>query len=202
MKTRFLRTKYTLVIAAAFLVGGAVIAYATAVKYDADHIGLWGGEADIWADTDLRTPAAPSPDTPFRGGWHYHPGFVYNVVTQGAVTVEDGCSRPDDPNPEDFGTRTYTVGQAFEKTDGRVHRAVNYGSIDEIEISMNIVPDGGRTRVATGGQRCGPARSVSECKAYWDRFDFPETFANQGACIAYVLSRPKVTLLVPEDPLL
>ncbi len=192
------RIRLTLLIGAGFLAIGGVFVFAAAVRYPADYIGLWQGPADISADTNLVTPAASSPETPFRGGWHYHPGFVYNVVTQGTVTVEDGC---DDGSGADFGTRTYTAGQAFEKTDGRVHRAVNAGNIDEIEISMNIVPAGGRTRVSTTVRRCGPARSVDECKRYWDKFDFPSTFANQGECIAYVKHRPKVTLLVPEDPL-
>ena len=32
-------------------------------------------------------------------------------------------------------------------------------------------------------------------------FDFPTTFGNQGDCLKYVLQRPQVNLLVPQDPL-
>jgi hypothetical protein len=32
-------------------------------------------------------------------------------------------------------------------------------------------------------------------------FNHPVEFANQGACIAYVNNRKRITLLVPEDPI-
>ena len=199
MKIHISRINLTLAIGAAALVMGSVIAYAAIYTGSSDYIGLWQGPAQIVANDNNVTAAG------LIGGWHYHPGYAYNVVKQGTVIVEDGCANSDDANPEEFGTRTYTAGQAFETADGRVHRAVNPdGSLDEVEISMTILPQGGRTRVpAQGslGKRCGPARSVDECKKYWQRFDFPTIFANQGECIAYVNNRPKVTLLVPEDPL-
>jgi len=34
----------------------------------------------------------------------------------------------------------FTKGQAFEKIDGRVHRAVNRGTVDAVEYNMFIVP--------------------------------------------------------------
>src|SRR5688500_10597793 len=47
--------------------------------------------------------------------WHYHPGYAYNVVKSGTLTVEDGCG----------GEETLTPGQAFEEMSGEVHRAKN-----------------------------------------------------------------------------
>lgn len=64
------------------------------------------------------------------GDWHYHPGHVYNVVKRGTVLVEDGCGE----------VEMFTKGQAFEKIDGRVHRAVNRGTVDAVEYNMFIVP--------------------------------------------------------------
>ena len=48
--------------------------------------------------------------------WHYHPGYAFNVVKSGTLTVEDGCGGDEE---------TLTPGQAFEEMEGRVHRAKN-----------------------------------------------------------------------------
>lgn len=51
----------------------------------------------------------------------------------------------------------------------------------------------------TGGW---PPSLVSECRdGGWRGFNHPAPFANQGACIAYVNNRKRITLLVPEDPI-
>lgn len=128
------------------------------------------------------------------GAWHYHPGYVHNVVTSGAMKIEDGCGA----------SATYSAGQAFETSEGRVHRAINEGTIDATEYNVFIREEGKPlTRFIPGNERrCGPPNKVDECKdGGWAQFDFPSTFANQGACIAYVLGRPRVNLLVPQDPL-
>jgi quercetin dioxygenase-like cupin family protein len=128
------------------------------------------------------------------GDWHSHPGYVFNVVTGGAITVEDGCG----------GEQTYSTGQAFEVMDGRVHRAKNQGNVDAVEFNMFINPAGTPLTVFTGPagnrpQRCGPPKDVDECKNDgWVRFDYPSTFGNQGECFAYVLHRPRIVLTVPE----
>ena len=164
MKIESPRIKLTLLIGAAFLIAGGAVAYATTFVGLADHLGLWQGPAQIYANDNNVTGKGVT------GGWHYHAGYMYNVVKQGTVRVEDGCANSDDPDPTAYGTRTYTQGDAFETADGRVHRAVNPdGDLDEIEVSMTIVPEGGHPRVpASGslGKRCGPARSVEECKIY------------------------------------
>ena len=78
-------------IAAIVIVAGSAIAYAAIVMFrqDAfsDYIGLRGGPAQLTARV-LKTPAGE-----ITGLWHYHPGNVYNVVTQGTITIEDGCGR-------------------------------------------------------------------------------------------------------------
>lgn len=128
------------------------------------------------------------------GAWHYHPGYVHNVVTAGAIKIEDGCG----------GSSTYTVGQAFETSEGRVHRAINEGAIDAVEYNV-FIREAGKplTRFTPGNERrCGPPSKVEECKdGGWMQFDFPNAFENQGTCISYVLGRPRVNLLVPQDPL-
>ncbi len=128
------------------------------------------------------------------GAWHYHPSYVHNVVTSGAIKIEDGCG----------GSSTFTTGQAFETSEGRVHRAINEGAVDATEYNVFIREEGKPlTRFIPGNERrCGPPSTVNECKdGGWVQFDFPNAFPNQGSCIEYVLGRPKVNLLVPQDPL-
>lgn len=153
----------TISIGAAVLVAAGTIAYAAivTVRYDAfrDHIGLRGGAAMVTARV-LRTPVGE-----IAGAWHYHPGYVYNVVTEGTITIEDGCGQ----------IAHYSAGQAFETSEGRVHRAYNLGSVDAVEYNMFVGP--------------------------WMTFNHPDTFDNQGACVAYVNHRERITLLVPEDPI-
>ena len=179
-------------IGAAVLVVGSVAAYAAIVmfRYDgtSDHIGLQGGPALVTARV-LNTPVGE-----LTGGWHYHPGYVYNVVTQGTITIEDGCGE----------TSQYSAGQAFETSEGRVHRAYNLGTVDAIEYNMFVGPPGRPigVNIPNNEHRCGPPSKVTECRdGGWRAFNHPAPFANQGACIAYVNNRKRITLLVPEDPI-
>ena len=109
--------------------------------------------------------------------WHYHPGPLFNVVTRGTVTVEDGCGEE----------QSFTVGQAFEE-GSRVHRPKNLGTEDTFAYQVFIVPQGSPTTVNIPGneRRCGPPRNVSECKGGWINFTHPRSFANQGDCISYI----------------
>jgi cupin domain len=153
-----------------------------------NHIGLWNGPSTLTART-LKTPIGET-----TGAWHYHPGFVYNVVRQGTVTIEDGCGN----------VQAYSAGQAFETSEGRVHRAYNLGGADAIESNMFVGPPGRPITVPipNNERRCGPPSSVEECQGDgWASFDFPSQFANQGQCVEFVNHRPRVTVLVPEDPL-
>jgi quercetin dioxygenase-like cupin family protein len=176
---------------AAVVVGG-VIAYAavTVFRQDANsnYIGLRGGPAQLTARV-LRTPVGE-----ITGLWHYHPGYVYNVVTQGTITIEDGCGQ----------IYQYSKGEAFETSEGRVHRAYNLGNEDALEYNMFIGPQGRPigVNIPNNEHRCGPPSTIDECKGDgWRSFSHPVPFVNQGACVAYVNNRKRVTVLVPEDPI-
>ncbi len=179
-------------IFAAVLAVGSVVTYAAIVtfRHDAfsEFIGLRGGPAQLTARV-LTTPVGE-----ITGAWHYHPGYVYNVVTQGTITIEDGCGQ----------VRQYSKGEAFETSEGRVHRAYNLGSEDAIEYNMFVGPQGRPigVNIPNNEHRCGPPSTVEECtNDDWVSFNHPAPFANQGACLAYVNHRQRITLLVPEDPI-
>src|SRR5215472_9238116 len=107
----------------------------------------------------------------------------YNVVTQGTITIEDGCRGAQ--------TQTFGVGQAFETSEGRVHRAVNNGTVDEIEYNMFIGPQRRpiTVQIPSNQQLCGPPSRVDECRnGGWATFDFPGKFENQGACILMLIT--------------
>ena len=127
--------------------------------------------------------------------WHYHPGYAYNVIKSGTLTVEDGCG----------GEETLLAGQAFEELDGRVHRAKNLSATEDVVIyNTFIIPQGlPTTRNIPGNvRRCGPPSDTNECKDdRWMNFTHPRPFNSQGECIDYVLHRPRNVIPVPEDPL-
>ena len=135
------------------------------------------------------------------GLWHYHPGYAFNVVTHGTLTVEDGCGGEQVLQSTDIATNA--ANPAFEETDGRVHRAKNLGTEDVVVYNTFIVPQGRPTTVNIPGneRRCGPPSDVDECKDDgWLKFTWPRTFTDQGDCVQYVRHRPRVVLPVPEDP--
>ena len=111
---------------AAVLAVGSAVTYAAVVifRYDAisGHIGLRGGPSQVTARV-LRTPVDET-----TGTWHYHPGNVYNVVTQGTMTIQDGCGE----------INHYSAGQAFETSQGRVHRAYHLASEDAVAYNMCV----------------------------------------------------------------
>jgi hypothetical protein len=138
------------------------------------HSELIGGPATLTARR-LVTPAGEV------GAWHYHPGSVFNVVKTGAIVIEDGCGA----------APTYAAGQAFENIGGRVHRAVNPFAEECEEYNMFVNPQGTPLTlfIPNNERRCGPARSVEECKADgWANFTHPRSFSSQGDCIQFVLS--------------
>jgi quercetin dioxygenase-like cupin family protein len=126
--------------------------------------------------------------------WHYHPGYAFNVVKSGRLTVEDGCG----------GEETLIPGQAFEEMDGRVHRAKNLSTTEDVVVyNTFIVPEGRPTTVniPNNERRCGPPSNVNECMdGEWATFTQPRSFNDQGDCVQYVRHRPRIILPVPEDP--
>jgi len=194
MKKISFRTKIKLFAGIAVLGASTLIIYAAlppvpTILGAGDHADapLWDGPARVTA-RHLVTPAGDV------GGWHYHPGYVYNVVTQGTIKIEDGCGE----------APSYSAGQAFETSEGRVHRAINEGTVDAVEYNMFVAPPGRPLGVSIPGneRRCGPVGRLDQCQGNgWQMFDFPNRFRNKWECIAYVLKRKRTTVLVPEDPL-
>jgi quercetin dioxygenase-like cupin family protein len=128
--------------------------------------------------------------------WHYHPGYAYNVVKSGTLTVEDGCGGEEE---------TLLPGQAFEEMDGRVHRAKNLSTTEPVVVyNTFIVPAGKPTtrNIPNNERRCGPPIDADECKDEgWSKFNHPASFISQGQCIDFVRHRPRNVIPVPEDPL-
>lgn len=126
--------------------------------------------------------------------WHYHPGYAFNVVKSGALTVEEGCG----------GEQTLLQGDAFEELDGHVHRAKNLSATEDVVVyNTFIVPEGQPTTVniPNNERRCGPPSDAGECKDEgWSKFSQPHSFSNQGECVDYVRHRSRVVLPLPEDP--
>ena len=73
---------------------------------------LFGGPATVTVRTLTIAPGETL-------AWHYHPGYAFNVVKSGVLTVEEGCGGPEE---------TLNPGQGFEELQGHVHRAKNLGT--------------------------------------------------------------------------
>jgi quercetin dioxygenase-like cupin family protein len=191
MRMKPVRFKLVLMGGLSLIVIFGVIAYAATTNILAvgtiAQSQLFDGPATVTVRTLTIAPGEVLP-------WHYHPGYAFNVIKSGTLIVEDGCG----------GEETFTAGQAFEETDGRVHRGKNPSSSDPVVVyNTFIVPQGKPTTVnlANNVARCGPPSNVNECKDDgWVNFTQPRSFANQGECVDYVRHRARVILPVPEDP--
>jgi len=132
--------------------------------------------------------------------WHYHPGYAFNVVKSGTLTVEDGCG-----GEEETLTPAPGLESAFEEMDGRVHRAKNLSATEDVVVyNTFVVPQGKPTTVniPNNERRCGPPTDVDECKNDgWLKFNHPESFISQGQCVDFVRHRPRTIIPVPQDPL-
>jgi quercetin dioxygenase-like cupin family protein len=126
--------------------------------------------------------------------WHYHPGYAFNVVKSGNLTVEEGCG----------GEFTLGPGEGFEEMDGHVHRAKNLSTTEDVVVyNTFIMPKGKGTTVniPNNERRCGPPSTVDECKDNgWAMFSQPGNFGSQGECVDYVRHRARAVLPVPEEP--
>ena len=144
------------------------------------------------ATVTVRTLTIPPGEV---GAWHYHPGYAFNVVKSGTLTVEEGCG----------GEESLTPGQAFEEVEGHVHRAKNLSATEDVVVYNTFIMPQGKptTRNIPGNERrCGPPSDANECKDDgWLKFNHPQTFISQGQCIDFVRHRPRNTIPVPEDPL-
>jgi quercetin dioxygenase-like cupin family protein len=73
-----------------------------------------------------------APGEPFP--WHFHPGTVDVVITQGSLTEYRGCGQ----DPE-----THNAGDAFEEEPGEVHRVTNNGDEPTDLLVSGVLPDCG-----------------------------------------------------------
>lgn len=122
--------------------------------------------------------------------WHYHPGYAFNVVKSGVLTVEEGCG----------GEQNLGVGEAFEEVQGHVHRAKNLTTEPVLVYNTFIMPQGQPTTVniPNNERKCGPPSTVDDCLVDgWMNFTHPQPFENQGQCVKWVLQRPTTTIAAP-----
>jgi len=174
----------------------AITAYAAVTNILAvgtiPHSQLFDGPATVTVRTLTIKPGETL-------AWHYHPGYAFNVVKSGTLTVEDGCGG------EETLTPAPSPDSAFEEMDGRVHRAKNLSATEDVVVyNTFIVPQGRPTTVniPNNERRCGPPIDIDECKNDgWLKFNHPESFTNQGQCVDWVRHRSRVVLPVPADPL-
>lgn len=192
MKVKKMSTGLVIAISlGVMLLGGAVYAAVTVVLAVGviPHSELFGGPATVTVRTLTINPGETL-------AWHYHPGYAFNVVKSGTLTVEDGCSGEEE---------TLLPGQAFEELEGHVHRAKNLSATEPVVVfNTFIVPQGRPTTVniPNNERRCGPPSDVNECKDDgWMNFTHPRSFNGQGDCVQYVRHRPRLVLPIPEDPL-
>jgi quercetin dioxygenase-like cupin family protein len=193
MRTKLLRNRLALATGLSVVILFGAVAYAAVTNILAvgtiPHSGLFDGPATVTVRTLTIKPGETL-------AWHYHPGYAFNVVKSGTLTVEDGCGGEEE---------TLTPGQAFEELEGHVHRAKNLSATEDVVVyNTFVVPQGRPTTVNIPGnvQRCGPPTDVSECKDDgWMKFTHPHSFADQGDCVQYVRHKPRLVLPVPEDPL-
>jgi quercetin dioxygenase-like cupin family protein len=112
-------------------------------------------------------------------GWHQHPGVgAYTIVKTGTLTVEDGCG----------GEVAYPEGTAFVEPAGRVHRG-KAGAVPVETVQTFVVPAGSAFSVNVP-RACGAPLTVDECRNNgWSAFTYPRTFANEGDCVQYVMTK-------------
>jgi quercetin dioxygenase-like cupin family protein len=190
MKIKTMRRRFVIAISLGMILFG-VIAYAATTVILAvgtiPHSEIFDGPATVTVRTLTIKPGEVL-------AWHYHPGYAFNVVKSGTLTVEEGCG----------GEETLTPGQAFEELDGHVHRAKNLSATEDVVVyNTFIVPQGKPTTVniPNNERRCGPPSDVSECKDYgWLKYTQPRNFTSQGDCVDFVRHRARVVLLVPDAP--
>lgn len=185
---KHLRTKLALLVGLGAITLFAVVAYAASTLILAvgtiPDSQFFGGPATVTVRTLTIGPGEVLP-------WHYHPGYAFNVVKSGILTVEDGCGGPDE---------NLEPGQAFEEVEGHVHRAKNLGTDPVVVYNTFVMPQGSPTtmNIPNNERKCGPPRNVDECqKDGWLNFNHPQTFGNQGECIKWVLHRPRTIVPLP-----
>jgi quercetin dioxygenase-like cupin family protein len=185
---KYLKTKLALIVGLGIVTFLAIAAYAATTTILAvgtiPSTEFFGGPATVTVRTLRIAPGEVL-------AWHYHPGYAFNVVKSGVLTVEDGCGGPEE---------SLIPGEAFEEVQGHVHRAKNLGTEDVLVYNTFVMPQGNPTTINTPNNErlCGPPVSVDECQFDgWRNFTHPRTFENQGSCVKWVLQRPRTAVPLP-----
>lgn len=187
MKIRTLSRKFVVVTGLCCVLLAATVYAAVTLILAVGTIpesALFGGPATVTVRTLTIAPGEVL-------AWHHHPGYAFNVVKSGVLTVEEGCGGPEE---------TLTPGQAFEEVQGHVHRAKNLGTEPTVVYNTFIMPQGNPTTINTPNNErlCGPPSTVDECmNDGWLNFTHPQSFENQGQCAKWVLQRPWTTIPLP-----
>jgi quercetin dioxygenase-like cupin family protein len=176
MQQNYRRTGIGVAAAATVLLLGITVHSAISTNIgigNMDHSDIVGGPATVTMRTLEFAPGEVS-------GWHYHTGLgALNVVTQGALAIEDGCG----------GETVYQAGEAFLETPGRVHRGRNVDNVDMLVVAQTFLVAAGEGLAVATGRLCGQPASVVECRqGGWTTFNQPRAFASQGDCEQFVIT--------------
>lgn len=79
-----------------------------------------------------------------NSGWHHHPGIIWVLVEQGAVTISDANCQ----------TTTYTAGQVFLEGGDAPMLASNTGSTTAVVYNMQVVPHGDPFKIPDQAPAC------------------------------------------------
>lgn len=177
MKT--LRNQVLVTVISLSLMWLAVTAYSSNTNILAvstiSHSQLFDGPAAVTVRILTLKPGEALP-------WHYHPGYAFNSIKSGTLTVEDGCG----------GVQTLNAGQGFEEIYGRVHRARNLGTTDVVVYNTFVTSQSKPTmiEVSHDERRCGPPLNADEClNDGWRKFNYPQGFANEAQCLDLLRGR-------------
>lgn len=128
-------------LAASMVLAGTIAPLATlssTVHVNRDGIKFQTKEATDYAMSTLSfAPGANS-------GWHHHPGIIWVLVEQGAVTISDANCQ----------TTTYTAGQVFLEGGDEPMLASNTGSTTAVVYNMQVVPHGDPFKIPDQAPAC------------------------------------------------
>jgi quercetin dioxygenase-like cupin family protein len=104
-------------------------------KTAGEKTGHWGMILKTKDDTDVGSDQVTIQGGGYTG-WHSHPAAVFITVTQGSIVWYDGS----DPV---CGAHTYTAGESFIESAGRVHNAKNASASSTAQfIAVRVNPTG------------------------------------------------------------
>jgi len=100
----------------------------------------WNLKTKVKGDSDVYVTQHTFP-IGAHTGWHTHPGPSLITVVSGALTVYEASDLTCSP-------KIYTAGQSFTDIGcGDVHLVRNEGSVQAVDVAVQIVPAGGPRRI-------------------------------------------------------